>query len=62
MICPCKVCEKKGCGKLHDTCVPYQEWNATNEERNRQRRLERRELSTDQERKYRKNLKRGRAK
>lgn len=26
MICPCKECEKKGCGSYHDECVSYLEW------------------------------------
>ena len=24
--CPCKTCEKRGCGNAHDTCPQYQEW------------------------------------
>lgn len=27
MICPCKNCEKKGCGPYHDECKAYQEWS-----------------------------------
>ena len=23
MICPCKDCEKKGCGEYHSQCKPY---------------------------------------
>ena len=23
MICPCKDCEKKGCGTYHSQCKPY---------------------------------------
>lgn len=26
MTCPCKGCEKAGCGAYHDTCPKYQEW------------------------------------
>jgi len=26
MKCPCKTCEKQGCGTAHDTCANYQEW------------------------------------
>lgn len=26
MICPCKDCEKKGCGKYHDLCLPYNKY------------------------------------
>lgn len=26
MICPCKDCEKKGCGAYHDKCKKYQEY------------------------------------
>ena len=28
MICPCKDCEKKGCGEYHDICLNYQKWVA----------------------------------
>ena len=24
--CPCKDCEKKGCGPYHDVCEPYQDY------------------------------------
>lgn len=23
MICPCKTCEKKGCGEYHSKCAEY---------------------------------------
>ena len=26
MLCPCKDCDKKGCGVYHDECQPYQEF------------------------------------
>lgn len=26
MICPCKDCEKKGCGVYHSQCKEYQEF------------------------------------
>lgn len=26
MECPCKDCEFKGCGELHDTCKSYKIW------------------------------------
>ena len=26
MNCPCKDCDKKGCGSYHDQCEPYQQW------------------------------------
>ena len=26
MICPCKGCEKAGCGSYHDECPKYTEW------------------------------------
>lgn len=32
--CPCKNCDKKGCGAFHDVCGPYQEWQAENEANN----------------------------
>lgn len=25
-VCPCISCEKRGCGKAHDTCPKYQDW------------------------------------
>lgn len=24
--CPCKDCERKGCGPYHDVCEPYQDY------------------------------------
>lgn len=26
MTCPCKNCEKQGCGPFHDQCERYQEY------------------------------------
>lgn len=26
MMCPCKDCERKGCGVYHDICEKYQEF------------------------------------
>lgn len=26
MLCPCKECEKKGCGTYHDQCEEYQKF------------------------------------
>lgn len=26
MLCPCKDCEKKGCGVYHDKCEEYQKF------------------------------------
>lgn len=26
MICPCKDCEKKGCGVYHSKCEKYLKW------------------------------------
>lgn len=26
VICPCKNCEKKGCGPYHDQCEAYQKY------------------------------------
>jgi len=26
MICPCKTCDRQGCGRDHDTCEPYKAW------------------------------------
>lgn len=32
MICPCKNCERKGCGQNHDTCEQYAAWVKHREE------------------------------
>ena len=26
MQCPCKTCEKRGCGTAHDSCPEYKAW------------------------------------
>lgn len=61
MICPCKGCDKAGCGTFHDQCEPYIQWRSERDRINRLRAEEadNRSLSRDQEMKYRKNLKRG---
>lgn len=61
MICPCKTCDRKGCGSYHDSCEPYKEWAAANKEKNEKRKAEKdvRQLSRDHEMKYRRNLKTG---
>lgn len=60
MICPCKGCEDRTI-TCHGVCKRYQEWKAWIEERNRKMVLDRtnREISHDQEMKYRRNLKAG---
>lgn len=30
MICPCKVCERKGCGDYHAECEAYRAWKEEN--------------------------------
>ena len=40
MICPCKDCEKKGCGVYHDKCEEYQKYVAWRREINDKIRLE----------------------
>ena len=30
--CPCRHCERKGCGNYHDSCTEYQEWSKENRE------------------------------
>ena len=61
MICPCKTCDRKGCGSFHDSCEAYQEWSAWNEEKNRKKAAEKEAngLSRDHEMKYRRNIKTG---
>lgn len=61
MKCPCIACEKKGCGVYHDVCADYQKYVQARQkinERNRQD-AENRQISRDQEIKYRRNLKMG---
>lgn len=62
MICPCKDCEEQGCGKKHDSCEPYIRWQTWRGEVNKTRHEDaiNRELSRDQEMKYRNNLRHGR--
>ena len=33
MYCPCKDCNKKGCGSYHDQCDSYQKWIQDREEK-----------------------------
>ena len=35
MICPCKACEKKGCGSHHEECEPYQAWKVERQDVNK---------------------------
>ena len=62
MICPCKECENKGCGNVHDSCESYQAWSAERQELNRQRKMqnEHKQLSRQQTVKHWHNLKEGR--
>ena len=62
MICPCKGCDKAGCGDYHDRCEEYQAWSAERNEIHRQLRMENihRQLSRSQEVKHWHNLKEGR--
>ena len=62
MICPCKGCEKAGCGIYHDECEPYLEWQRYRRKQNDKRNAERCDMSRDHEMKYRRNLKQGRSK
>lgn len=64
MKCPCKDCEKKGCGSFHDSCENFKKWTASRQEANKIKWLEQdsRSMSRDHEIKYRKNLKQGRKK
>ncbi|MBQ1779299.1 MAG: hypothetical protein IIZ93_14185 [Acidaminococcaceae bacterium] len=61
MKCPCKGCEKVGCGSFHDRCEAYQAWTAENARASEKRAAEvdMRNLSRDHEMKYRRNLKGG---
>ena len=40
MLCPCKDCEKKGCGKYHDVCEKYLEFIRQKKIENNNRREE----------------------
>lgn len=37
--CPCKDCEKKGCGAYHDECENYQQFRAEKEKEYQERKL-----------------------
>jgi hypothetical protein len=40
MICPCKDCDKKGCGDYHSQCKPYLEYSKWKKDMNeRERKL-----------------------
>lgn len=39
MNCPCKDCEKKGCGEYHSNCKPYLEYVEWKKEFNKKERL-----------------------
>lgn len=41
MMCPCKDCEKKGCGAYHDECEEYQAYRQSITERREYERKER---------------------
>lgn len=62
MICPCKGCDRAGCGAYHDQCDAYRSWRGELDEVNRRKASDQdcRQLSHDHEMKYRKNLKKGR--
>lgn len=55
MICPCKNCEKKGCGSYHDQCNEYQVWSDWRKQFNQNRLMDQEmlQISRDHERKYR---------
>ena len=62
MTCPCKECNRKGCGNEHDSCEPYKAWAAERAEANSRRRMDtdNRQISREQMRKHWQNLKNGR--
>jgi hypothetical protein len=39
MECPCRYCEKKGCGAYHDICEKYKEYREFRESISRQKEL-----------------------
>ena len=39
MECPCRYCEKKGCGAYHDICGKYKEYREFRESISRQKEL-----------------------
>ena len=61
MKCPCRECEKRGCGPYHDQCTAYSRFREWRNEVNRKIAEERqkKELSHDHEMRYRFNLKKG---
>ena len=61
MKCPCKDCEKAGCGPYHDQFQQYSLWRAWRQKLNVQMAIERKksEISKDHEKQYRYNLKKG---
>lgn len=47
MVCPCKDCERKGCGKYHDQCKPYLDfvkWRQKENEKERKEKQKKYEL------------------
>lgn len=61
MTCPCRDCERKGCGSYHSHCEKFTEWQEWKAEGNKRRQADKetRQLSRDHELKYRRNLKTG---
>ena len=35
--CPCKKCDRKGCGSYHDVCKEYKGWSSEKEANNLKR-------------------------
>ena len=62
MICPCKECENQGCGAYHSECEKFAGWQEWRSEgiRRRMADADNRQISRNQEMKYRRNLKQGR--
>ena len=40
MLCPCKDCPKKGCGKFHDICETYKQYTMWKKNVNQVERLD----------------------
>ena len=61
MKCPCKECERSGCGPYHDQCQQYSVWKEWRQKiiREKAKDREKTELSRDHEMRYRYNLKKG---
>lgn len=59
MGCPCKECEKVGCGSFHDECDKYVAWRAEREEISKKRLESHAHISRSRELKYRRKLKEG---